>query len=243
MSSESVAPRSWRLAFAGVSALVVVEILLLVTVDTTPFTIRGHDTQTVHATHDAGLTIEHSFLMRGEGLRAVAVELNAGSVMDTTIEWTLWRGHKDRPASLTPAARMTESVRLHRGRQWVRLPVTRDASSHDRWYTIEMRLPGSAPPHQQDRRVGVMASRDNPARGGVLWIDGNRQPGSLHLRAERRGRSLQRRFAAEVEPNLPAVLRNPLAQVAIAILFHWAVFVTGLALVDDVWAARFHRKS
>ena len=50
-------------------------------------------------------------------------------------------------------------------------------------------------------------------------------------------RELRTRFEAEIEPKLPRVLRHPIALAVIVLLFHWAVVMAGLALVDDVWAA------
>ena len=59
----------------------------------------------------------------------------------------------------------------------------------------------------------------------MLFVNDIRQPGSLNLRAERRGRTLYRRFLEEAAPNLPAVLQVPAVQWAIAIVLHWALIV------------------
>lgn len=235
MHSESRAPQSWRAVFLlGAVVLVVFEFALFSRVGTTPFTILGSDTYTIQPVHDVELRIDHSFLMRGEGLNAVAIELNAGGVTDAKVDWILWRGHRDEKDRMTMAFKSTQTVRLHRGRQWVRLEVPRDTSSHDRWYTIELHLPGTGP---ADRTVGVMASSDNPARGGVLWVDDARQHGSLHLRVEREGRGLARRLETEIDPHLPSALANPFAQLAFVIVLHGALLATGIALIDDVWSA------
>jgi len=81
--------------------------------------------------------------------------------------------------------------------------------------------------------ISLFASRDNPDRGGVLWVGGARQLGSLVMRAERRGRTPYRRFLAEAEPNLPAVLRNGTVQWLTVIAFHWALIVFAWSALGD----------
>ncbi len=240
--AASWARPSWRLAFWGVSAaLLVVELLVLSRAGSSPFITQGRENVVVRSTNDNPLIVEHSFLMRGAGLKGVVIELDALVLTDAKIEWTLWRGHRDEPKNLTIAFQSSETIRLHRGRQSVRLSFTRDASSHERWYTLEVRLPGE-PGAPDERNVGVVVSRDNPMRGGVLWVDDVRQPGSLRLRAERQVRPLLRQFETEVVPHLPAPLRNPWAQAGLALLFHWALLMTGLALVSEGQAATAPRR-
>ena len=236
------ARRSWRLVFwAAIAALLVIEFLVVSRAGSAPFITRGRENVVVRSTNDNPLTVAHSFLMRGAGLNGVVIELDALVVTDAVIDWTLWRGHRDKPGTLTRAFQSRDVVRLHRGRQSIRLPFTRDASSHDRWYTLEIRLPGE-PGAPDERNVGVVVSRDNPMRGGVLWVDAVRQPGSLRLRAERQARPLLRQFEAEVAPNLPAPLRNPWAQAGLAVLFHWALIMIALALVSEAMEASEPRR-
>jgi len=242
MTADTPVRRAWRPAFwSAIAALVVIEILVVSRAGSAPFVTQGRENVVVRSTNDNPLIVEHSFLMRGAGLNGVVIELDALVLTDATIEWTLWRGHRDERETMTRAFQSSEVVRLHRGRQSIRLPFTRDASSHDRWYTLEIRLPGE-PGAPDERNVGVVVSRDNPMRGGVLWVDAVRQPGSLRLRAERQGRPLLRQFEAEVVPNLPVPLRNPWAQAGLAILFHWALIMTALALVSDAQAASEPRR-
>jgi len=124
---------------------------------------------------------------------------------------------------MSPAFEGVASFDLRPGRQWETITFTRDGSSKDRWYTIQLRLLDPQPPPSP--QVSIVASRDNPDRGGVLFVNDLRQPGSLNLRAERRGRTLYRRFLAEAAPNLPAMLQVPAVQWAIALVFHWALIV------------------
>ena len=72
--------------------------------------------------------------------------------------------------------------------------------------------------------MAIVASHDNPDRGGVLWVNGIRQPGSLMLRADRRGRTLYRRLLAAAV-NLPTPLRIPAVQWTLAAACHAALIV------------------
>lgn len=188
----------------------------------------------------AGAVVSHAFVMRGDGLTAVAVQIGSDSRAQVDVQWTLWRGMADQPAEMSRAFEGGEVITLRPGHQWVTFEFTRDASSRDRWYTIELRSRAvarlgatldegtGAPP-----TVSLVASHDNPERGGVLWVDGKRQPGSLFMRAERQGRTLYRRFVMEVEPNLPPVLRIRAVQWLGVIAFHWAFLVFVWAVLGD----------
>ena len=124
-----------------------------------------------------------------------------------------------------------EAFDLRPGGQWKTISFTRDGSSNDRWYTLQMRLLDPEPPPAP--QVSISASYDNPERGGLLFVNGLLKPGSLNLRAERRGRTLYRQFLAEASPNLPSVLRIPAVQWAIAIVLHWALIVFAYAVITD----------
>ena len=188
----------------------------------------------------SGAVVSHAFLMRGDGLNSVAVQFGSDSKAQVSVQWTLWRGMAERPAEMTRAFDGVDTVDLRPGHQWRTFTFTRDASSRDRWYTIELRSRGvarmgpgpeggaDAPP-----RVALVASHDNPERGGLLWVDGVLRPGSLFMRAGRQGRTIYRRFVFEVEPNLPPVLRNRAVQWLGVIAFHWAFLVFAWAVLSD----------
>lgn len=194
------------------------------------FSIEGEKVYDV-TSFAAGESVSHAFLMRGEGLQAVSVLLDSTAATAVTVRWTLWRGYPDLPKEMTRAFEGVESLDLRPGRQWTQFNFTRDGSSKDRWYTIQVRLidPRPAPAPQ----VSIVASSDNPDRGGVLFVNDVRQPGSLYVRAERRGRTLYRRFLVEAAPHLPATLRTPVVQWAVAILVHWALMVFAYAVLAD----------
>lgn len=179
----------------------------------------------------AGAVVSHAFLMRGDGMQAVRIRLSSTAVTTARIQWTLWRGFPDQPKEMARAFEGVEAFDLRPGRQWKTITFTRDGSSKDRWYTLQLRLLDPPPPPSP--QVSIVASHDNPDRGGILFVNDLRKPGSLNLRAERRGRTLYRRFLAEAAPNLPAQLRVPAVQWVLAIALHWALIVFAYAVCSE----------
>jgi len=217
----------WRAMTAAImAATIAVEVYLVFVNRDTEFRIEGLDDYDI-TEFGSGAGVSHAFLMRGDGLNAVRLRFSSHERAAVKVQWTLWRGLADQPQQMTRAFEGVETLELRPGRQWKTFALTRDASSRDRWYTIEVRL------QEAPRPVALVASRDNPERGGVLFVNGVRQSGSLSLRAERRGRTLYRRFVAEVEPNLPPALRVRAIQWSIVVLFHWAFFVFAFAVMSD----------
>jgi hypothetical protein len=202
------------------------------------FRIEGQDQYLVEQFADRA-TVTHAFQMRGDGLNGVSVRFNSTAAAAVRVQWLLRRGHPDVPGGVTPAFEGIETFNVRAGPQWKTFTFTRDASSRDRWYHLELRLldidrgaaalaAGNAP-----FVISLFASRDNPERGGVLWVGGARQLGSLVMRAERRGRTPYRRFHNEAEPHLPAVLRNGAVQWLVVIGFHWALVVFAWSVLGD----------
>lgn len=208
-----------------VAALVAFEAYLLFVDQHGAFVISGRAKYDVVALADKK-PVSQAFMMRGAGLESVTVDLGSDAFAEVRLRWVLWRGSVDYPP-MTPAAEGEVNLALRPGRRRTTFNVVRDGSSHDRWYTLELLVVESTIDGVPGRRplVSVLASHDNPDRGGVLFVNDVRQPGSLYLHAERRGRTLYRRFLAEAAPNLPAVLQVPAVQWAIAIVFHWAMIV------------------
>jgi hypothetical protein len=179
----------------------------------------------------SGGVVSHAFLMQGDGLHSVRIRLSSQTATDATLQWTLWRGFYDAPQDMSKSFEGVEALKLRGGAEWKTLEFPRDGSSHNRWYTLDIRLANPNPlPSPQ---VFVVASHDNPDRGGVLWVNTVRQPGSLFLRADRRGRTLYREFRASVAPNLPAPLRIPAVQLTLAAAFHWALFMFAYAYLTE----------
>ena len=224
-----------RVGFNAIFAIVCVAVIayegavLFLERDAT-FRIEGKRTYDV-TEFASGSTVRHAFLMRGDGLRSVRVNFSSAEPRSVKVQWTLWRGFPDEPKDMTRAFEGVESLDLRPGHQWKTFNFTRDGSSNERWYTIEMRL--LDPPPAPFPLVSILASSDNPERGGVLFVDDVRQPGSLYLRADRRGGTFYRRFVAEAGPNLPAMLRIPAVQWAVVVTVHWALMVFAYALLAD----------
>jgi len=181
-----------------------------------------------------GALVSHAFLMRGNGLHAVQVRLNSDMPAAARIEWTLWMGTPE-VGNMPRAFQGTELFSLKPGRQWKPLQFVRSGTSNNRWYTLDVRVLDVEAVGHPERRpaVSLVASRDNPDRGGVMWVNGVRQSGSLFLRAERQGRTPYRRFVVEAAPNLPAILQIRFIQWLIFIGIHAAFLVFAWAIVTD----------
>lgn len=195
------------------------------------FEIAGREPYGI-AEFGEGKAVAHAFLMRGEGLSAVRTQFASDVPAVARIKWTIFRGSLDEPP-MTIAEQGESEVDVGRSPTWASFPMTRDGSSKDRWYTIEVQLVG-ARARQGDGvvpKLTALATQDNPDRGGVLWVNGKRQAGSLRLRADRLGRTLYRRFQVEAEPNLPPVLRVAAVQWILVLVMHWAFFTYAAAMV------------
>lgn len=233
--------RRMRVMFAlGCLAIVTIEAYVVFGDTDSRFGIEGKQLYDV-SEFAAGQSVSHAFLMRGDGMQAVGIRLSSSGVTTARVQWTLWRGFPDQPKEMARAFEGVEAFDLRPGRQWKTIAFTRDGSSKDRWYTLQLRLldPGQPPTPQ----VSIVASHDNPDRGGILFINDARKPGSLNLRAERRGRTLYRRFLAEAAPNLPATLRNPAVQWALVIALHWALLVFAYAVLSEACNTAVRRPS
>ena len=197
------------------------------------FTIAGFQTYEV-AEFARGMPVSHAFLMQGEGLNAVNVQLTSRTRAEARIEWTLWQGMSDAPPLLR-AAGGERIIALGPGRTWLRLESPRDGSSNNRWYTIEVRLieahEAGTPSVPAD--VRIIATADNPDRGGVLWHGATRRPGSLVMSAEHVGRTRYRQFRMEERQHLPPALRSPFVLWAIVVAGHCAFFVAAGAILRD----------
>ncbi len=223
--------RHWPGALFAVicAAMMLVEAYAVFIDRTGVFEIEGVETYEI-GEFCLGGAVAQAFLMRGDGMQAVSIRLASNGVTTARIQWTLWRGFPDQPKEMTRAFEGAEVFDLRPGRQWKTITFTRDGSSRDRWYTLQLRLldPQPAP----SPRVSIVASHDNPDRGGALFVNDIRQPGSLNIRAERRGQTLYRRFLAEAAPNLPAVLQVAAVQWAVAIVLHWALIIFAYAVLS-----------
>lgn len=187
------------------------------------FEIKGEQPYEI-SEFTTGATVTHAFLMRGDGLHSVSVHLETTAPASVRVRWTLWHSYLEAfRQEMSRAFEGETTASIVPGGSWVTWDVTRDGSSDNRWYTLDVQLltavaAGTGP----EPKVNVVATRDNPERGGILFVNGVRQPGSLLLRADRRGRTLYRRFVVEAEPNLPGLLRVEAVQWLVVVVGHWA---------------------
>ncbi len=266
-------PRLRALFVLGCAAVIALEAYVLFFDHDYVFSIQGRNSYKIHE-FGAGQPVAHGFLMRGNGLHAVRVQLSSNGSATVQLRWRLLRQQTsdDRlaiaewglrelrlqsagtwatlrlqsagtwatnpssgaePEQLATVHEDTREVQIEPGRTWLTFPVTRDGSSHDRWYVFEAQLV-DAPSDARDRaELALMATHDNPDRGGSLFVAGVNKPGSLVLRADRVGPTLYQRFVAEAEPNLPRWMQWPAVQWMIAIALHAAVAAYAYALLID----------
>jgi hypothetical protein len=176
--------------------------------------------------------------MQGDGLHRVSFRVTSDRPAVAQVQWILWNGMPDHP-DMKRAFEGVLSLELQARPQWASVDFVRNGTSHNRWYTLETKLvdarataPGPPP------LIAVMASRDNPDLGGVLWVNGARQPGSLFLRADQRGRTRYRQFVNDAEPHLPALLRQPVIQWSVVVAIHAALLTFVAAVFAEAAASR-----
>ena len=198
------------------------------------FTIEGKNNYEI-SEFTNGAVVSHAFLMDRDGLHSVQVRLNSNVPAAVTIQWVLWTGAPETPAQMARAFDGVTSFDVPAGASWQSIQFSRHGSSNNRWFTIELRVlnvaaasnAGGAP------SISLSASRDNPRRGGALWVNGARQPGSLSLRAAFTGRTLYRRFQIEATPHMPRLLQLPLVQWTAFVLLNCAFLVFAYSVMMD----------
>jgi hypothetical protein len=185
-------------------------------------------------------TVEHGFLMVGDGLSGVSVRFSAARPMRIRVLSVLSASAADEPVADAHREiyRWISAVELEPGATWTRFDFPAVPGSADRFYTFQIRLidgvlldESDATKPRERLPVAVMASQDNPPRGGVLWINGMRQTGSLYLRAHAPGETPYDRFRLSVELRLPPLLRNREVQICTALLYQLALCVFAYALI------------
>ena len=227
---------AWRWVMVAAAAILLIEYQVLFVDREGVFRIEGEQPYEVEA-FASGQPVKQAFLMQGGGLHSVEVLVASEAATTIPIVWRLWRGHPDRAnPPVTLAFERREDLTVENGRHWTAFSFPRDSTSNDRWYTFEIgvesqsRSPSSA-------RTTLIASHDNPDRGGVFWVGEQRQPGSLFMRAERRGQTMYRRFRAEATPHLPRWLQLEAVQWVIFALCHCALVVYLGAIGRQAWPA------
>ena len=149
-----------------------------------------------------GATVTHAFVMPVDGLHGVSVKISVDRPSTLTFSYKLMQlsdtspGGENRLDAYAEIHRWSDRLTVRSGERWHRVTFPSVAASKDGWYAFEIRLLDASPaggPTTADTwpAVSIAASQDNPARGGKLWIDGVRQPGSLFLLAHVRSDGIQ----------------------------------------------------
>lgn len=163
-----------------------------------PIALRIEGTEPLSiAEFGTGAAVRHAFQMPVDGLSEISVRISADQSSTLTLFCRLLQvsdssdGAESHLDAYSEIYRWTERLNVRVGEGWHRFEFPSVGTSKGRWYAFEVRLLEASPtrmPAAAATRpaVGIAASRDNPARGGKLWVDGVRQPGSLFIRAHRR---------------------------------------------------------
>jgi len=227
-------PRQWLVVAVGAVVLAAEAYLLFVNRAGT-FRIEGERPYEV-AEFAAGQWVRQAFLMQGTGLQGVRVLVAAREHVALPVKWKLWRGHPD-DQKMALSFEGTETLEVRAGRHWMGFSFIRDGSSNDRWYTFEIALERPVNEVAPDAVATLVASHDNPDRGGVLWVGERRAPGSLFLRADRIGRTLYTRFRTEAVPNLPSAWRFEAVHWLLFLSWHIAFYAYVRAVLREGWSS------
>ena len=189
-----------------------------------------------------GAAITHAFLMDDDILDAVDVRIAADEPSALRVAWRLLRlyatepGAEDNPAAYKEVRQWTETtLNVGSGERWQRFQFMPIAESRNQWYAFEIRLLEATPAGHRAQaenarpHVSLIASQDNPRRGGKLWVGGVRQTGSLFVRAE--GATVYEQFLVHVEPRLPPALRNRAIQMIAVLVCLWALVALMYAML------------
>ncbi|MEX2269871.1 MAG: hypothetical protein WD690_00275 [Vicinamibacterales bacterium] len=225
----------WPAAAICIAAVLAIEAYAVFENREGTFSIEGEQPYPIEE-FAAGEPVRQAFLMQGAGLRGVRVLVDAKIDAPVPMAWKLWRGHPDHPG-MSLAFEGIETVTTRRGQQWVEFSFARDGSSGDRWYTFETVLATPRAAEPDPAAPVLVASHDNPERGGALWVGATRKPGSLFLRADRRGQNAYRRFRTEGTPHLPRVLQIEAIQWVIFLSCHAAFVAYAIAALRDGWSS------
>ena len=187
-----------------------------------------------------GATVTHAFLMHADVLDAVSVRLIADGPASLHVACRLLRlydtaaGAEGDRNAYSEIYRWVEVWSIRAGDRWRRIEFPAVAASNNQWYAFEIRAIDVPPalPAQEVRgarpAVSLLASQDNPYRGGKLWINGVHQPGSLSIRAHAGTMYQQFRLA---ESRLPNVLRNRAVQGTGVLVYHCVFLAVAYGLV------------
>jgi hypothetical protein len=183
-----------------------------------------------------GAELTQAFGMTGDGLKGVSVQLFSDQPTTLDVLCELQQRFEDMPAAYAEIYRWTTTLRDVSGTQWRRFDFPPLAASAGRFYAFRIRVLDSEP-HRKGAaaagrpHVAIAAFSDNVRRGGILWVDGARQTGSLYFQAHGDGETAFARFRLNVEPQLPWPLRNQAIQLVLVLILHWALLTSCHAML------------
>jgi hypothetical protein len=242
-------PRSMPLRFAIVAAcisLAIFEAWWVFVRPTPALTIAGsHPTEVIE--FHAGTRISQTFQMVGSNLDAIAVRFSTDEPVTFLVQCELTpittASAQDDPAE---PYRWSTTVKRVSGTEWRRLEFPAIASSHRQTYVFRMELIAAARVEDGVPRpigkspwpkVTVIASGDNVIGGGSFHIGSDRQVGSLSMRAFTRSRTAYAQYQTDVAPTLPALVRNGVVAVALAVVYQWALLTLAFRLLAGALTA------
>jgi O-antigen ligase len=240
LTGWSVRKRRYLVCFLLVCAsLIACEVYLVLFKQTVIVDTEGEKPFLID-TFGNGATVTHLFLMNGDVLDGVSVRLVADGPASLHVACRLLRLYDadagaDSDRNLySEIYRWVETWSVRAGDRWRRIEFPAVAASNNQWYAFEIRAIDIASAlAARDVRgahpaVSLLASQDNPYRGGKLWINGVRQPGSLSIRAH--GGTMYQQFRRS-ESRLPNVLRNRAVQVTVVLVYHCVFLAVAYGLV------------
>ena len=189
-----------------------------------------------------GAQVTQAFGMTADGLRGVSVQLSTDRPATLVVLCELQERFEDMPGAYADVYRWTTTVNDVSGTQWRHFNFPPLNASAGRFYAFSLRVLASDSKQGQragDRlvqaaerpRVTLTGFSDNVRRGGILWLDGTRQVGSVFFQAHGDGETAYARFRLGVEPLLPRPLRNLATQAALMLILNWALLASCHAML------------
>ena len=203
--------------------------------------IEGEEPIQIAAFGD-GAQVTQAFGMTADGLRGVSVRLSSDRPATLEVLCELQRRFEDMPGAYAEIYRWTTILQDVSGTQWRRFDFPPLDGSAGRFYAFSIRIlePDSKPAQGAGDRAVKVVERphvtltgfaDNVRGGGVLWLAGTRQVGSLFFQAHGDGETAYARFRLRIEPRLPWPLRNLAVQIMLMLMLNWALLMSCHAML------------
>ena len=150
-----------------------------------------------------GAPVSAAFLMKGNGLHAIDVQLSADRMVTLEVICELRRTDFATPAlPRAPIYKWTTTIDRVSHTEWRRIEFPRLEKSDNQAYWFRVQLLNASKERSRPR-IGISASEDNPARGGILWIGDTRHTGSLYMKAHGGGETRYERLGLKLDGRIP----------------------------------------